>query len=106
MTDGPFLSGLEQMETNSHLSGWEVTTASVRDAPMPHRAATTALGHFAIFWAILYHFGPFCTILYHFGPFGLFWAIWAIFGEFGLFGTILSEMVQNSQESPKEPHDV
>ena len=43
MTDGPFLSGLEQMETNSHLSGWEVTitTASVRDAPMPHRSATT-----------------------------------------------------------------
>ena len=25
MTDGPFLSGLGQMETNSHLSAWEVT---------------------------------------------------------------------------------
>ena len=45
MTDGPFLSGLEQMETNSHLSGWEVTitTASVRDAPIPHQSATNAI---------------------------------------------------------------
>ena len=29
MTDGPFLSGLGQMETNSHLSGWEVTITNL-----------------------------------------------------------------------------
>ena len=37
MTDGPFLSGPGQMETNSHLLGWDGRSPqpSVRDAPIP-----------------------------------------------------------------------
>ena len=41
MTDGPFLSGPGQMETNSHLLGWDGRSPqpSVRDAPIPLQPA-------------------------------------------------------------------
>ena len=80
MTDGPFLSGLGQMETNSHLSAWEVTitkwevtitNASVRDAPMPHQSATTAIYIYlnenvktlkSVPWKLGFHHNPAFTL--------------------------------------------